>query len=71
MSDSSFDRGVLWAVARIVEWYDEVSMAKYLLREGEIDLALVDEFDRPFIARAITGAAWLDGQRSRTESDDV
>lgn len=47
----SFEDGVLWAVARIVELHDQPVIAADVLRESRIALNLrrVDEADRPFL----------------------
>lgn len=48
---SEFNKGVLWSAARIVEMFDEPTIAATVLRESQIplDLNLVDEADRPYL----------------------
>jgi len=48
---SDFNKGVLWAAARIVEMFDEPTIAATVLRESQIplELRLVDEADRPYL----------------------
>jgi hypothetical protein len=52
-ADLTFDDGVLWAVARIVDCYDEITMAAWLLRESGVDTTRVEDVDAPFIAKAL------------------
>ena len=55
--DPNFDHGVLWAVARLVEFYDEPTMAGEILQQSGANADLADELDGPFIARAIGAMA--------------
>lgn len=50
---AAFDQGVLWTVARLVEMYDQPSMACELLRESGADIKQADGLDAPFIAKAL------------------
>jgi len=49
----TFDDGVLWAAARIVEWYDEPTRAAELVRESGAHIELADEIDAPFIEKIV------------------
>lgn len=60
MSNPNFDDGVLWAVARIVELFDEPRIAWDVLRTSGVDPSRADEADAPYIAIAV--AERVDGQ---------
>ena len=53
MSEPTFDDGVLWAAARIVELYDQPGMARTLLDEAGVDVTKADDADAPYIAKAM------------------
>lgn len=53
MSSRDFDQGVLWAVARIVEMFDQPTMAGEILRQSGADVKLADEDDVSFLKEAI------------------
>jgi hypothetical protein len=44
-----FEHGVLWAIARIVEFYGEETQAAEILAESGIDISIADEHDLPFL----------------------
>ncbi len=48
-----FDAGVLWAAARIVEFHDQVVLARELLIQSGVDTERANEVDKPFIKKAI------------------
>ncbi len=52
-STADFDQGVLWAAARLVELYDEPTIAAELLRESGADVTAADEIDVPFLTKAL------------------
>lgn len=51
--EPTFDDGVLWTAARLVEFYDQPTMAKELLRESGVDTTRAQKEDAPYIARAL------------------
>ena len=53
--NATFDQGVLWAAARLVEFHDQPGIAKVLLQQSGVDVLEVDVTDAPFIARAMEG----------------
>ena len=53
--NATFDQGVLWAVARIVELFDQPIIAGELLRQSGVDVTEADMTDAPFIAKAMEG----------------
>lgn len=48
-----FTQGVLYAVARIVQMFDEPTMAAEILRESGVNPRLADEYDRPFVNKVL------------------
>lgn len=55
MGEPTFEDGIIWAVARIVELHDQPVIAADVLRESGIkpNLRCVDEADRPYIKTAL------------------
>lgn len=45
----TFDEGVLWAAARLVEWRGDDVTAADLIAASKADLALADEHDADFV----------------------
>ena len=52
---ATFDQGVLWAAARLVEFHDQPGIAGELLRQSGVDVLEADMTDAPFIAKALEG----------------
>ncbi len=52
LGDEDFDRGILWAAARLVEFHDQPTIAGVLLRESGANLSLADDVDMPFLTQA-------------------
>ncbi|KKM85374.1 hypothetical protein LCGC14_1289610 [marine sediment metagenome] len=54
MPQLTFDQGVLWAAARLVEFHDETTLARELIEQSGADITQADEVcDAPFIAKAL------------------
>ena len=51
--DKDFAAGVVYALARIIEMYDEPTMAKNLLRESGVDVRHAAEYDVEHLRRSI------------------
>ncbi len=49
----TFDDGVLWAAARLVESFDEPTLARELLVESGVDTKRADIVDAPLIKKAL------------------
>jgi len=49
--NKGFAAGVAYACARLVEIFDQPTMAKAILRESEISLRDIDEADKKFLRR--------------------
>ena len=47
-----FAEGAVWACARLVEMYDQPTMADAILREGPIDMYDGIDYDREILQRA-------------------
>jgi len=43
--EGTFESGIIYACARMVEMFDEPSMAKYILKEADINFDNADEYD--------------------------
>ena len=48
-----FDQGVLWAAARMVEIFDQPTMAAELLQQSGADISLTDGADLPCLQKAL------------------
>lgn len=66
----AFDRGILWAAARLVEFHDEPTMAAGLLLESGADVSCADELDRPFIQKALASSPGPERRMMRTITID-
>ena len=49
----AFEHGVLWCAARLVEIYDEPTMAAELIEQAGVDVSKADGTDKPFIDQAL------------------
>ncbi|MEN6537942.1 MAG: hypothetical protein ABFD60_07930 [Bryobacteraceae bacterium] len=46
-----FACGVAWSVARLIDMFDQPTMALDILRESGVDVMLADRYDRNIIER--------------------
>ena len=53
-SKKIFDKGVLYACARIIELHDQPVIARDVLKESGADIQLVDEHDIQFLKKMFT-----------------
>ena len=52
IKEYDFDRGVVYACARLIELFDQPSMAKTILRESGVNITKADAYDVKFITQA-------------------
>lgn len=66
---TEFNKGVLWSIARIVELYDEPTIAAAVLRESQIplDVRLIDEADLPYLKDIFERPYFYNHQRTKNK----